>query len=50
MLPFIGYHAGDYFGHWIEMGKQQAETALPRIHYVNWFRRDESGDSCGRAR
>jgi len=43
MLPFIGYHAGDYFQHWIEMGKGADATKLPRILYVNWFRRDEDG-------
>jgi phosphoenolpyruvate carboxykinase (GTP) len=43
MLPFIGYHAGDYFGHWIAMGKQADASKLPRIFYVNWFRRDEGG-------
>jgi phosphoenolpyruvate carboxykinase (GTP) len=43
MLPFIGYHAGDYFRHWIEMGKGAGGDAgkLPRIFYVNWFRRGE---------
>jgi phosphoenolpyruvate carboxykinase (GTP) len=45
MLPFIGYNAGDYFAHWIEIGKGVDGDAakLPRIFYVNWFRRDESG-------
>ena len=44
MLPFIGYNAGDYFGHWINMGKDNDESKLPRIFYVNWFRRDDDGD------
>ncbi|GGK31112.1 phosphoenolpyruvate carboxykinase [GTP] [Pilimelia terevasa] len=45
MLPFIGYHAGDYFRHWIEMGKGRAgdESLLPRVFYVNWFRRGDEG-------
>src|SRR6476660_4329631 len=43
MLPFIGYNAGDYFGHWVNTGKQHDATKLPRIFYVNWFRRDEDG-------
>src|SRR5689334_17681848 len=42
MLPFIGYHAGDYFRHWIEMGKGDAGK-LPAVFYVNWFRRDADG-------
>jgi phosphoenolpyruvate carboxykinase (GTP) len=45
MLPFIGYNAGDYFAHWISMGKGLDGDAskLPRIFYVNWFRRGEDG-------
>jgi phosphoenolpyruvate carboxykinase (GTP) len=44
MLPFIGYNAGDYFAHWIEMGKSADAVKLPKIFYVNWFRRDEAGN------
>ncbi|MGY1642153.1 phosphoenolpyruvate carboxykinase (GTP) [Geodermatophilus sp. SYSU D00703] len=43
MLPFIGYHAGDYVRHWVETGKAHDAAKLPRIFYVNWFRRDEDG-------
>jgi phosphoenolpyruvate carboxykinase (GTP) len=43
MLPFIGYHAGDYFRHWIEVGKDADADKLPRIFYVNWFRKDDNG-------
>src|SRR4051812_29196526 len=43
LVPFIGYNAGDYFGHWVETGKMHDATKLPRIFYVNWFRRDEDG-------
>src|SRR5207248_196938 len=41
MLPFIGYHAGDYFQHWIDTGKRADAAKLPKIFYVNWFRRGE---------
>jgi phosphoenolpyruvate carboxykinase (GTP) len=43
MLPFIGYHGGDYFSHWIKVGKENDAAKLPRIYYVNWFRRDDDG-------
>lgn len=43
MLPFCGYNMGDYFRHWIETGKKADESKLPRIYYVNWFRKDENG-------
>jgi phosphoenolpyruvate carboxykinase (GTP) len=41
MLPFIGYHAGDYFQHWIDTGKSADADKLPKIFYVNWFRRGD---------
>ena len=44
MLPFIGYNAGDYFQHWIALGKDADAAKLPKIFYVNWFRRDDEGD------
>jgi phosphoenolpyruvate carboxykinase (GTP) len=44
MLPFIGYNAGDYFNHWIKVGKDNDAAKLPRIFYVNWFRRDDEGN------
>jgi phosphoenolpyruvate carboxykinase (GTP) len=43
MLPFIGYNAGDYFMHWITTGKNADSAKLPKIFYVNWFRRGEDG-------
>ncbi|HEX3614163.1 MAG TPA: phosphoenolpyruvate carboxykinase (GTP) [Sporichthyaceae bacterium] len=43
MLPFLGYNAGDYFAHWIDVGKGADAVKLPRIFYVNWFRRDAEG-------
>ncbi len=43
MLPFLGYDAGDYFQHWVDIGKGAEADKLPRIFYVNWFRRGEQG-------
>jgi phosphoenolpyruvate carboxykinase (GTP) len=40
MLPFLGYNVGDYFEHWIDVGKGADAAKLPKIFYVNWFRRD----------
>ncbi len=42
MLPFMAYHMGDYWNHWIEMGKRD-DLKLPKIFRTNWFRKDENG-------
>ncbi|RPA58983.1 phosphoenolpyruvate carboxykinase (GTP) [Gordonia oryzae] len=43
MLPFMGYHVGDYFAHWIDLGKNADASKLPKVFYVNWFRRGDDG-------
>jgi phosphoenolpyruvate carboxykinase (GTP) len=43
MLPFCGYDYADYFAHWLTIGKATDPGKLPRIFFVNWFRRDEDG-------
>jgi phosphoenolpyruvate carboxykinase (GTP) len=43
MLPFCGYNMADYFEHWLEIGRRGDADKLPRIFYVNWFRKDEDG-------
>ncbi|MCE5287827.1 MAG: phosphoenolpyruvate carboxykinase (GTP) [Nocardiaceae bacterium] len=43
MIPFLGYHVGDYINHWINIGKNADESKLPKIFYVNWFRRGDDG-------
>ncbi|MBR3923694.1 MAG: phosphoenolpyruvate carboxykinase (GTP), partial [Kiritimatiellae bacterium] len=44
MLPFFGYNVADYFQHWLEMERTSADlTKLPKIYFVNWFRKGEDG-------
>ena len=43
MLPFCGYNMGDYFAHWLALGARADAAKLPRIFFVNWFRKDQDG-------
>ncbi|HEV2815268.1 MAG TPA: phosphoenolpyruvate carboxykinase domain-containing protein, partial [Solirubrobacteraceae bacterium] len=42
MLPFCGYNMADYFQHWLDVGRREG-AKLPKVFYVNWFRKDEDG-------
>jgi phosphoenolpyruvate carboxykinase (GTP) len=43
MLPFCGYNVGDYFAHWLSMAKRTDPSKLPKVFFVNWFRKDDQG-------
>ena len=44
MLPFCGYNMGDYFAHWLGIGRPRKAAKMPRLYFVNWFRKDEEGN------
>ena len=43
MLPFCGYNMGDYFGHWLSIGEDADADKLPKLFWVNWFRKGDDG-------
>ncbi|MER7048796.1 phosphoenolpyruvate carboxykinase (GTP) [Streptomyces jumonjinensis] len=43
MLPFCGYNMGDYMAHWVKVGQSADQSKLPKIYYVNWFRKNDAG-------
>jgi phosphoenolpyruvate carboxykinase (GTP) len=43
MLPFMGYNAGDYMQHWLDIGTDDDTDLLPKLYWVNWFRKDDDG-------
>lgn len=44
MLPFCGYHMGDYFAHWLDIGEKKKHLSLPRIYRVNWYKKGRDGE------
>ncbi len=44
MLPFCGYHMGDFFAHWLAVGKSADPTKLPKIFHINWFKKSKQGE------
>ena len=44
MLPFCGYNMGDYFAHWLKIGKRSSSTSMPRIYAVNWFKKGSNNE------
>jgi phosphoenolpyruvate carboxykinase (GTP) len=44
MLPFLGYHVGDYLQHWLDLATRTDPELLPKIFYVNWFRRGDNDE------
>jgi phosphoenolpyruvate carboxykinase (GTP) len=43
MLPFCGYNMGDYFAHWLSFAQRTDRAKLPKVYFVNWFRKDANG-------
>jgi phosphoenolpyruvate carboxykinase (GTP) len=44
MLPFCGYHMGDYFAHWLSFAQRTDRNKLPKVYFANWFRKNDIGE------